>query len=47
MDEADRCDDLLLMRDGRILTHDTPAALKQRTGTDNLEKAFLHLVGAA
>jgi ABC-2 type transport system ATP-binding protein len=36
MDEADRCDDLLLMRDGRILTQDTPAALKERTGTDNL-----------
>jgi ABC-2 type transport system ATP-binding protein len=47
MDEADRCDDLLLMRDGRILTQDTPAALKERTGTDNLEKAFLHLVGAS
>jgi ABC-2 type transport system ATP-binding protein len=46
MDEADRCDDLLLMRDGTILTHDTPRELKERTGTDNLEKAFLHLVGA-
>jgi ABC-2 type transport system ATP-binding protein len=44
MDEADRCDELLLMRDGRLLTQDTPAALKERTGTDSLDRAFLHLV---
>ena len=28
MDEAERCDQLLLMRDGAILAHDTPAAIK-------------------
>ncbi len=44
MDEADRCDELLLMRDGLLLTQDTPAALKQRTGTDSLDRAFLRLV---
>jgi ABC-2 type transport system ATP-binding protein len=44
MDEADRCDELLLMRDGRLLTQDTPAGLKQRTGTDSLDRAFLRLV---
>jgi ABC-2 type transport system ATP-binding protein len=44
MDEAERCDRLLLMRDGALLTHDTPAGLKQRTGTDDLDQAFLRLI---
>lgn len=44
MDEAARCDRLVLMRDGDILAEDTPDALRRRTGTDDLEKAFLRLV---
>lgn len=44
MDEASRCDQLLLMRDGTILAHDSPYSLAKRTGTDNLEQAFLKLV---
>jgi ABC-2 type transport system ATP-binding protein len=44
MDEADRCDELLLMRDGALLTQDTPAGLKDRTGTDTLDRAFLRLI---
>ncbi len=44
MDEAERCDRLLLMRDGLLLADDTPAALLERTGTDDIEKAFLSLV---
>ncbi|MEU0102478.1 ABC transporter ATP-binding protein [Streptomyces sp. NPDC006267] len=47
MDEAERCHRLLLMRDGRILADDTPAALRRRTGTETVEDAFLHLVDAA
>ncbi|ORM35663.1 ABC transporter ATP-binding protein [Williamsia sp. 1135] len=49
MDEADRCDNLILMRDGLILAALTPAELRSRTGQDNLEKAFLQLIteGAA
>jgi ABC-2 type transport system ATP-binding protein len=47
MDEAERCDRLLLMREGRILTHDTPAALKQRTGTTSMDAAFLRLIAQA
>jgi ABC-2 type transport system ATP-binding protein len=47
MDEADRCDDLLLLRDGRIVATDEPAALRRRTGAENLEEAFLRLVEAA
>ncbi|MBG0827309.1 ABC transporter ATP-binding protein [Planomonospora sp. ID67723] len=44
MDEASRCDRLLLMREGEILADDSPGALRRRTGTDDLEKAFLRLV---
>jgi ABC-2 type transport system ATP-binding protein len=44
MDEAERCERLLLMRQGRILADETPEALLARTGVDNVEKAFLHLV---
>jgi ABC-2 type transport system ATP-binding protein len=45
MDEADRCDELLFMRDGRVLAQGTPADLRTRAGTDNLESAFLHFAG--
>jgi len=44
MDEADRCDLLLLLRDGRLLAQDTPAAIRARTGADKLDDAFLRLV---
>lgn len=44
MDEAAHCDDLLLIRRGRILAHDTPAELCSRTHAANVEDAFLKLV---
>ncbi|MFJ2636464.1 ABC transporter ATP-binding protein [Streptomyces sp. NPDC087422] len=47
MDEAERCHRLLLMREGRILADDTPDALRERTGSDTVEEAFLRLVDAA
>ncbi len=47
MDEADRCQSLLLMRSGGLLAADTPQALRTRTGTDSVEGAFLHLVDEA
>ncbi|MCD4532608.1 ABC transporter ATP-binding protein [Nocardioides sp. cx-169] len=47
MDEAERCDRLLLMREGRILADDTPEAIKRRAGSDDVETAFLALVEAA
>jgi ABC-2 type transport system ATP-binding protein len=46
MDEADRCDDLLLLREGRVVAAGTPAAIRERTGSDDLEQAFLQLAGA-
>ena len=45
MDEAGRCDRLLLMRDGRLVADDTPAAVRAATGTTDLEEAFLRLIG--
>jgi ABC-2 type transport system ATP-binding protein len=47
MEEAERCDGLLLLRDGQVLAHDAPSALKQRTGTDSMDEAFLRLVRSA
>ena len=44
MDEATRCDRLVLMRDGAVLADDTHDALLRRTGTDDVEAAFLALV---
>jgi len=44
MDEAERCERLLLMREGQVLTDDTPAGLKERTGTSSMDAAFLKLV---
>jgi ABC-2 type transport system ATP-binding protein len=47
MDEAARCTALLLMREGRLLAHDTPRALLAATGAADIEGAFLSLVGDA
>jgi ABC-2 type transport system ATP-binding protein len=44
MDEAARCQRLLLMREGRVLADDTPSGLRSATGTADLEQAFLQLV---
>ena len=41
MDEAERCDELMLMRDGRLLAQETPPELTARTGTDTMDAAFL------
>ena len=47
MDEAERCDDLLLLRDGRLLAAGTPQQLRQRTGSRELESVFLRLIEQA
>ena len=47
MDEANRCDRLMLMREGRIIADDTPAALLEKTGAADIETAFLDLVAQA
>jgi ABC-2 type transport system ATP-binding protein len=45
MDEADRCDRLLLMREGRIIADGTPAEI--RGGARDIEAAFLQIVEGA
>ena len=44
MDEASRCHDLILMRDGKLLAQGTERELLLQTSTDDIESAFLHLV---
>jgi ABC-2 type transport system ATP-binding protein len=45
MDEAERCDDLLLLRDGELLAAGTPDELRARTGAAGLGDVFLRLIG--
>ena len=47
MDEADRCDSLLLLREGRLLAAGTPDELRGRTGERELDAAFLRLIDEA
>lgn len=47
LEEARHCDRLVLMRDGEILVVDTPSGLRERTGHDNLEDAFVALVAGS
>ncbi len=47
MDEAERCDRLLLMREGAILADGSPAEIKQKANADDIEQAFLALVKEA
>ena len=44
MDEASRCDRLLLMRAGRLIADDTPQGLLEDTSAEDIEHAFLTLV---
>ena len=46
MDEAEKCDRLGLMRDGRLIAVGTPNELKERTNTVTIEEAFLVYGGA-
>lgn len=44
MDEADRCDDLILLREGRLLASGPLAEIRRQAGTDDLDEAFLRLI---
>ncbi|MDA8262853.1 MAG: ABC transporter ATP-binding protein [Actinomycetota bacterium] len=44
MDEAERCERLLLLRDGRLLADAAPGTLKAETSTQDLDSAFLSLI---
>ncbi|QYR20037.1 ABC transporter ATP-binding protein [Paenibacillus sp. sptzw28] len=45
MDEADKCDRLALIRDGKLTAVDTPDAIKNKTGSSTIEEAFITLGG--
>jgi ABC-2 type transport system ATP-binding protein len=47
MDEAVRCDRMILMRAGQILADDTLAAILEQTGAADAEQSFLALVDRA
>jgi ABC-2 type transport system ATP-binding protein len=44
MDEATRCQQLIMIRDGAIVAYDTPAAIRAAAGTDDMDAAFLQLI---
>lgn len=44
MDEADKCDELLLLRDGKLLWNDSRVNLLGRTKADSVGDAFLKIV---
>jgi ABC-type multidrug transport system ATPase subunit len=43
MDEADRCDELLLILHGRLLARGSSAEIRDQAGVPDLEGAFLRL----
>lgn len=47
MDEATRCDRLVLLHEGRVLADGSLTELLQRTGAPDADEAFLRLVEAA
>jgi ABC-2 type transport system ATP-binding protein len=46
MDEAERCDELLLLREGQLVAAGTPAELRETTGASGMDEVFLRLVEA-
>jgi ABC-2 type transport system ATP-binding protein len=46
MDEAEKCNDLVLIRGGKVIAHSSPQELCRQTGVKTVEESFLKLVGA-
>ena len=44
MEEADHCDELVLLRNGAILASGTPRELRDQTGVENMDTVFISLV---
>lgn len=44
MDEASRCDDLVLISEGKLIAHDSPIGIRKITESKNIEEAFIKLV---
>lgn len=45
MDEAQRCDDLVLIRGGKVIAHDSPEEFMKKTGSKTVEEGFLKVAG--
>jgi ABC-2 type transport system ATP-binding protein len=45
MDEADRCDELLLILHGKLLARGSGAQIRERAGVTDMEQAFLRMGG--
>ena len=44
MEEADHCDELVLLRNGAILASGSPRELRDQTGVENMDAVFISLV---
>lgn len=44
LDEARHCDEVILLREGRILAQLTPVELARRTCTEDMDEAFIRLI---
>jgi ABC-2 type transport system ATP-binding protein len=44
MDEADRCNRVALIREGKLLICDAPEEIRKKSGANTLEEAFVNLV---
>jgi ABC-2 type transport system ATP-binding protein len=44
LDEARHCDEVILLREGRIVAQLSPAELSARTGTEDMDEAFVRLI---
>ena len=47
MDEANRCDYISMLRDGSIIAHGSPQALKEQFNAQNLDEVFLYAGGTS
>lgn len=45
MDEAERCNNVAMVRDGSVIARGSPAELKRQTGKETMEQCFLHFGG--
>lgn len=45
MDEAEKCDRLALLRNGKMIAMDTPEMLKEKVNVSSMEDVFLHYGG--
>ncbi|QKI89049.1 ATP-binding cassette domain-containing protein [Thiomicrorhabdus xiamenensis] len=46
MEEAEYCDRMAIMSNGRIMALGTPADIKQEAGRSDMEEAFIHIIEA-